>query len=96
MTCTADAPHTVTQGDVEHQYQHQQLVVQHRFRDLDTAHLGRGPRSASTFYKDNVIVTIMHDVMTHAEKALAENEHEEAINQMRHLSVRGPRDAGAT
>lgn len=27
----------------------------------------------------------MHDVMTHAEKALAQNEHEEAVNHMRHL-----------
>src|ERR1700689_3283640 len=52
---------------------------------IHTAHLGRGPSSASTFYKDNVIVTIMHDVMTRAEKALAENAHEEAVNQMRHL-----------
>lgn len=52
---------------------------------IHTAHLGRGPRTASTFYRDNIIVTIMHDVMTHAEKALAENEHEEAVSQMRHL-----------
>jgi uncharacterized protein YbcI len=52
---------------------------------IHTTHLGRGPRTASTFHKDNVIVTIMHDVMTHAEKALAENEHEEAVSQMRHL-----------
>ena len=52
---------------------------------IHTAHLGRGPRTASTFYRGNIIVTIMHDVMTHAEKALAENEHEEAVSQMRHL-----------
>jgi uncharacterized protein YbcI len=52
---------------------------------IHTAHLGRGPRTASTFYRDNIVVTLMHDVMTHAEKALAGNEHAEAVNHMRHL-----------
>jgi uncharacterized protein YbcI len=52
---------------------------------IHNAHLGRGPKTASTFYKDNVIVTLMHDVMTHAEKTLADNQHIDAVNQMRHL-----------
>ena len=52
---------------------------------IHTAHLGRGPRTASTFYKDNVVVTIMRDVMTEAEKTLAGNEYEDAVTTMRHL-----------
>jgi uncharacterized protein YbcI len=52
---------------------------------IHTAHLGRGPRTASTFYKDNVVVTIMHDVMTQAEKTLAQNAHADAVTSMRHL-----------
>jgi uncharacterized protein YbcI len=52
---------------------------------IHTTHLGRGPKTASTFYKDNVVVTLMYDVMTHAEKRLAENEHVDAVTQMRHL-----------
>jgi uncharacterized protein YbcI len=52
---------------------------------IHTAQLGRGPRTASTFYKDNVIVTLLYGVMTHAERTLADHEHEAAVTQMRHL-----------
>lgn len=48
-------------------------------------HLGRGPKSATTFYKDNVVVTLMHEVMTHAERSLAENAQGDAVTNMRHL-----------
>jgi uncharacterized protein YbcI len=48
-------------------------------------HLGRGPKTATTFHKDNMIVTVMNDVMTHAEKTLARNENENAVTHMRHL-----------
>ena len=34
---------------------------------IQTAHLGRGPKAASTFHHGNVVVTLMHDVMTPAE-----------------------------
>ena len=47
-------------------------------------HLGRGPKSATTFYKGNVIVTLMHGVMTHAERTLADNAQAEAVTNMRH------------
>lgn len=52
---------------------------------IHSRHLGRGPRTATTFYKDNVIVTLMYDVMTQAEKTLAENRHGDAVTSMRHL-----------
>ena len=52
---------------------------------IHTAHLGRGPRTASTFHYSNVVVTIMHDVMTPAEKTLAATGNGPAVTAMRHL-----------
>ena len=52
---------------------------------IQTRYLGRGPERASTFHKDNVIVTILHDVMTHAEKTLTETGMGDAVTHMRHL-----------
>lgn len=51
---------------------------------IHTEYLGRGPRTASTFHHGNVVVTLMHDVLTRAEKTLVENDHDDAVNQMRH------------
>lgn len=48
-------------------------------------HLGRGPASAATFYKNNVLVTLMYEVMTPAEKTLARGVRSDAVLQMRHL-----------
>jgi uncharacterized protein YbcI len=45
------------------------------------SHLGRGPANASTFYHDNVLVTLMHDVLNQAEKVLGQNgQHTSAID----------------
>ena len=52
---------------------------------IQPRYLGRGPESASTFYKDNVVVTILHNVMTHAEKTLTETGMSDAVTHMRHL-----------
>jgi uncharacterized protein YbcI len=52
---------------------------------IHNKYLGRGPKSASTFYHDNVVVTLMHGVLTHAEKTLSETNQGEAVNQIRHL-----------
>lgn len=52
---------------------------------IHTTHLGRGPKSASTFHKNNVIVTLLHEVMTQAEKSLATADHEDTVIRMRHL-----------
>jgi uncharacterized protein YbcI len=75
MTGLSDAP---TGGELN-------AAITSAIVGIHTTHLGRGPKTASTFYKDNVIVTLMYDVMTHAEKRLAENEHVDAVTQMRHL-----------
>lgn len=53
---------------------------------IHNGQLGRGPRTATTFHTDNVIVTLMYDVITQAEKTLAEHENDDAVTHMRHLS----------
>lgn len=52
---------------------------------IHNRYLGRGPRTASTFYHGNVLVTLMHEVLTHAEKSLTETGQIEAVNNIRHL-----------
>lgn len=52
---------------------------------IQTKHLGRGPRTASTFHYGNVVVTLMYDVLTPAERSLAQNDHLDAVAQMRNL-----------
>jgi uncharacterized protein YbcI len=52
---------------------------------IHTEYLGRGPKSASTFHYDNVLVTLMHDVLTHAEKALNRADKADTVTTIRHL-----------
>ncbi len=55
---------------------------------IHTQHLGRGPTTASTFHHRNILVTLMHDVLTHAERALSRGEHVESVRHIRHLFQR--------
>jgi len=50
-----------------------------------TEQLGRGPRSASTFHHGNVLVTLMHDVLTVAEKSLARSGRTDTLGHIRQL-----------
>jgi uncharacterized protein YbcI len=52
---------------------------------IHTRYLGRGPRSASTFYHGNVLVTVMQEVLTHAEKSLTRDEQIDAVKRVRLL-----------
>lgn len=52
---------------------------------IQTKYLGRGPTTASTFHHGNVLVTLMHEVLTQAEKSLAKTNQADAINNIRHL-----------
>jgi uncharacterized protein YbcI len=52
---------------------------------IHNEHLGRGPKTASTFHYGNVVVTLMNGVMTPAEKTLARTNKADAVIQMRHL-----------
>ena len=38
-----------------------------------------------TFHYGDVVVTLLHDVLTHAEKSLTRADHAEAVNHIRHL-----------
>ncbi len=52
---------------------------------IQNEHVGRGPQKASTFHHGNVVVTLMHDVMTPAERTLARTGNAPAVANMRHL-----------
>jgi len=52
--------------------------IQHQY-------LGRGPKSASTFHYNNIVVTLMYDVLTPAEKVLAQGSHDDSVATIRHL-----------
>jgi uncharacterized protein YbcI len=52
---------------------------------IQTEHLGRGARRASTFYHGNVVVSLMHGVLTGAENALLAADREDAVSEMRGL-----------
>jgi uncharacterized protein YbcI len=52
---------------------------------IQTEYLGRGPRRASTFYHGPVLVTLMHEVLTPAEKSLTRTNQAEAVEQIRRL-----------
>ena len=52
---------------------------------IHTEHLGRGPRSGSTFHYGNVLVTLMHDVLMSAEKFLVDANRGEAVSHIRQL-----------
>ena len=48
-------------------------------------YVGRGPVTATTFHYGNVLVTLMNEVLTHAEKSLARTGQVDAVNHIRHL-----------
>ena len=52
---------------------------------IQTEYLGRGPRRASTFHYGHVLVTLMHDVLTPAEKSLTRTNQADAVDRIRHL-----------
>ena len=52
---------------------------------IQSSYLGRGPSTASTFHHNNVIVTLMSDVLTKAERTLADSEHSDAVINARRL-----------
>jgi uncharacterized protein YbcI len=48
-------------------------------------HLGRGPSSASSFHNDDVVTVVMREVMTNAEKSLAQSGSGREVTHMRRL-----------
>lgn len=53
---------------------------------IHNEYLGRGPSSASTFHHGNVVVTLMYDVLTRAERVIgASSGGSEHVASTRHL-----------
>ena len=52
---------------------------------IHNQYLGRGPKTATTFHHGNVLVTLMNDVLTQAEKSLSTAHNNDAVTNMRHL-----------
>jgi uncharacterized protein YbcI len=50
---------------------------------VHTGYLGHGPKTASTFYRGNAVVTVMHDVLTKAEKILAQTGRHGDVSEAR-------------
>lgn len=50
---------------------------------IHAAHLGRGPKKSFTFHHGHVVVTVMHDVMTRAERLLAAHGDGDAVRSTR-------------
>jgi uncharacterized protein YbcI len=48
---------------------------------VQTGYLGRGPQTAFTFYRGNVVITLMYDVLTKAEKVLAETGRDADVTE---------------
>jgi uncharacterized protein YbcI len=48
-------------------------------------YLGRGPTRARTYIRDNLVVCVMQDTMTRAEKSLASKQRQEAVREVRRL-----------
>ncbi|HEU4703613.1 MAG TPA: Na-translocating system protein MpsC family protein [Conexibacter sp.] len=55
---------------------------------IHAATLGRGPKKSFSFYNGNVVVTVMHEVMTRAEQRLTANGDGDAVRAMRQLIQR--------
>lgn len=52
---------------------------------IQNEYLGRGPKTASTFHHQNVLVTLMHEVLTPAEVSLTKTHSRDAVTNIRHL-----------
>jgi uncharacterized protein YbcI len=50
---------------------------------VHAGYLGHGPKTASTFYHGNVVVTTMYDVLTKAEKILAQTGRHGDVSEAR-------------
>jgi uncharacterized protein YbcI len=48
---------------------------------VQAGYLGHGPQTAFTFYRGNVVVTLMHDVLTKAERILAQTGRHSEVTE---------------
>lgn len=50
---------------------------------IHTASLGRGPRKSFSFYNGNVVVSVLHEGLSRAERTLVDGGDAEAVRTMR-------------
>lgn len=50
---------------------------------IHTASLGRGPRKSFSFYNGNVVVSVLHEGLSRAERTLVDGGDAEAVRAMR-------------
>ena len=55
-------------------------------------YLGRGPTRARTYIRDNVVVCVMQDTMTKAERSLVAGENQHQVREIRRLFQDSLRD----
>jgi uncharacterized protein YbcI len=46
---------------------------------------GRGPGRARTYIEDGVVLTVLHDTMTKAERTLKDENHEDQVRSLRRI-----------
>ena len=73
-----DEPRQLTGGELN-------AAITSALVGIHTEYLGRGPASASTFHHGNVLVTLMHGVLTNAEKSLAKTDRAPVVKNIRQL-----------
>jgi len=56
---------------------------------VQVEHLEHGPADAIVFQSGNVVIAVMHDVLTNAEKALASSGRQGEVAEIRHLFQNG-------
>lgn len=52
---------------------------------IQAEQLDRGPANAITFHRGNVVVAVLHDVLTTAERVSAKNGRHDDVNEFRQL-----------
>ena len=71
-------PGQLTGGELNAAVTSALVGIHHRY-------LGRGPETASTFHYGNVLVILMHEVLTHAERSPSRTGEVAAVNHIHHL-----------
>jgi uncharacterized protein YbcI len=59
-------------------------------------HIGRGPTKARAYLNEDIVICVMEDTMTKAERTLVESGHEEAVLEVRAVLQESMREALTT
>jgi uncharacterized protein YbcI len=76
MATVDEEPESLTGGELN-------AAVTREVVRIHTASLGRGPRKSFSFYNGNVIVCVLHEGLSRAERTLVDSGDGEAVRQVR-------------